>query len=1044
MASTCLSTLDPSGSSCAAEAAALLIVEGGREIPASPRKRRRVGGGDVTGGGGDDGGVRVRSAEGEVVAWSRSAAARSAALANWVSDTGGAEGAFATLVPAAALRTLSRVAEGGAEEGGALEGCSLAQLAQLLHGAHFLDVDVELLRLLSRSLCTGHLAGKSGPELGRLLGVVSDFPTEAERQAATEEPLYTQDAQHDATAPRAADAPTPPAPVCWLSTQLVNEDALEDALADADVPTLRALKGVSLAWRARARRVLCARLCARVGLPLTSNLVKVTKLDLSDSRAAGRLFADAADALRWLPNLAKVTGLGGFEVDVAGLRRVARRVASSSGSEEYFDGPPPYPMAGVRACIRGEGEVPMEVLLAACVLRDGKAHVPAGAFRDDTSMTSIALPAGLTSIGESAFEGCSSLASSALPAGLTIICEFAFYGCSSMTSIALPAGLTSIGESAFINCSSLTSIALPASLTSIDGSAFAVCSSMTSIELPAGLTRLGQDAFYGCSSMASIALPAGLTSIGEYAFHGCSSLTSIELPAGLTSLGERAFEGCSSLVSIELPAGLTSLGRSTFASCSSMTLIKLPAGLTSIGEGAFKGCSSLVSIELPAGLTSLGRTSEQMRRLMQLRKAVCNARRPRACDENYKESAIWKYSAKNNAKNNAKRLKAGDEGYRESALAKYNAERLKAGEEGYDESSRGKTGAALEAQRLQRDLDGRARRARLLGEAEVQMEDLVEEVENAATKIMPFIQSFLASGHGVNILTASEHRTKPNVINGGGSLLTSITELPSTGVLPEPVELTGLPDGGHARDEAKRWLCFDNNPSFQDKETGESLHHTKFDSTFKVFAVSKSIFNEHTRLLEGELQRRFCGTDNSQFWPLYMNTHPGNLDGPHSMDYTYVLLAVTKLPLAASPLTRRKPEWAGLQSGASIQTLCNKIRLGVKNATEGPYDHPQVASIKERIAFQDLPYEVALIAERRLVIDASLGHKHKHRANANCFYKIQLWADGKVTAAYGRLEQESKGGLYQIVAMDLQPEQALKVFEMDTKKQEKKGYVQQL
>jgi len=285
-------------------------------------------------------------------------------------------------VPAAALRTLSRVAEGGAEDGGALEGCSLAQLAQLLHGAHFLDVDVELLRLLSRTLCTGHLAGKIGPELGRLLGVVSDFLTEAERHAATEEPLYTQDAQHDATAPRAADAPTPPAPVCWLSTQLVNEDALEDALADADVPTLCALKGVSLAWRARARRVLCARLCARVGLPLTSNLVEVTELDLSDSRAAGRLFADAVDASRWLPNLAKVTGLGGFEVDVAALRSVA----SSDVSEEYEDGTQPYPMAGVRACIRGEGEASMEVLLAACVLRDGEVRVPVNAFRDDTSM----------------------------------------------------------------------------------------------------------------------------------------------------------------------------------------------------------------------------------------------------------------------------------------------------------------------------------------------------------------------------------------------------------------------------------------------------------------------------------------------------------------------------------------------------------------------------------------------------------------------------------------------------------------------------------
>jgi hypothetical protein len=538
------------------------------------KRSRGDGDGDDIVGDGDDGDVRVRSAEGEVVAWSRSAAARSAALANWVSDTGGAEGAFATLVPAAALRTLSRVAEGGAEEGGALEGCSLAQLAQLLHGAHFLDVDVELLRLLSRSLCTGHLAGKSGAELGRLLGVVSDFPTEAERQAATEEPLYTQDAQHDATAPRAADAPTPPAPMCWLSTQLVNEDALEDALADADVPTLCALKGVSLAWRARARRVLCARLCARIGLPLTSNLAKVTELDLSDSRTAGRLFADAVDASRWLPNLAKVTGLGGFEVDMAALRHVA----SSDGSEEYGDGPQPYPMAGVRACIRGEGEAPMQVLLAACALRDGEAHVPAGAFFEDTSMTSIALPAGLTSIGDDAF-----------------------WGCSSMTSIELPTGLTSIGEYAFNDCSSLMSIELPAGLTSLGKGAFYGCSSMTSIQLPAGLTSLGVNAFRGCSSMTSIKLPAGLTSIGVNAFYGCSSMTAIELPAGLTSIGERTFYGCSSMTSIELPAGLTSLSESAFCGCSSLASIELPAGLTSIGKWAFCGCSSLTSIELPAG-----------------------------------------------------------------------------------------------------------------------------------------------------------------------------------------------------------------------------------------------------------------------------------------------------------------------------------------------------------------------------------------------------------------------------------------------------------
>ena len=53
-------------------------------------------------GDGDDGDVRVRSAEGEVLAWSRSAAARSAALANWVSDTGGADDVAAAAVTAVA------------------------------------------------------------------------------------------------------------------------------------------------------------------------------------------------------------------------------------------------------------------------------------------------------------------------------------------------------------------------------------------------------------------------------------------------------------------------------------------------------------------------------------------------------------------------------------------------------------------------------------------------------------------------------------------------------------------------------------------------------------------------------------------------------------------------------------------------------------------------------------------------------------------------------------------------------------------------------
>ena len=58
-------------------------------------------------------------------------------------------------------------------------------------------------------------------------------------------------------------------------------------------------------------------------------------------------------------------------------------------------------------------------------------------------------------------------------------------GCSSLTSITLPAGLTSLGERTFYGCSSMSSIELPASLTSLGDDAFDGCSSLTSIELPA-------------------------------------------------------------------------------------------------------------------------------------------------------------------------------------------------------------------------------------------------------------------------------------------------------------------------------------------------------------------------------------------------------------------------------------------------------------------------------------------------------------------------------------------------------------------------------
>ena len=80
----------------------------------------------------------------------------------------------------------------------------------------------------------------------------------------------------------------------------------------------------------------------------------------------------------------------------------------------------------------------------------------------------------------------------------------AFWGCSGLTSLTLPAGITSIGYEAFSGCSGLTSLTLPAGITEIGIYAFAGCSGLTSLTLPAGITEIVPCVFEGCSGLTSI------------------------------------------------------------------------------------------------------------------------------------------------------------------------------------------------------------------------------------------------------------------------------------------------------------------------------------------------------------------------------------------------------------------------------------------------------------------------------------------------------------------------------------------------------------
>ena len=57
----------------------------------------------------------------------------------------------------------------------------------------------------------------------------------------------------------------------------------------------------------------------------------------------------------------------------------------------------------------------------------------------------------------------------------------AFRDCTSLSSIAIPGSVTSIGVGAFYNCTSLSSVTIPDSVNSISSDAFNACISLTSL-----------------------------------------------------------------------------------------------------------------------------------------------------------------------------------------------------------------------------------------------------------------------------------------------------------------------------------------------------------------------------------------------------------------------------------------------------------------------------------------------------------------------------------------------------------------------------------
>jgi len=144
------------------------------------------------------------------------------------------------------------------------------------------------------------------------------------------------------------------------------------------------------------------------------------------------------------------------------------------------------------------------------VIPDGIISIGDNLF-SSTAITSITIPASVTSIGYQAFSNCTSLATVTFAEGsqLETIGGYVFANCTSLTSITIPVNVTSIGEAAFVACTNLTTVTFAegSQLETIGGNVFQSCTSLTSITIPAGVTSIQTNAFWGFTSSQEIHIP---------------------------------------------------------------------------------------------------------------------------------------------------------------------------------------------------------------------------------------------------------------------------------------------------------------------------------------------------------------------------------------------------------------------------------------------------------------------------------------------------------------------------------------------------------